>query len=122
MMELFDDAKEKIRIFIEENSKLTATVIALFVLLVVLGLFALAFGGRIRAKKKLPAENFTKREEFFPPQQAALTDDYYFSRVTGEKWSNEERDRWFTLPDEQNLKKLGEANDSISDTILEAAP
>lgn len=122
MMKLFDEAKERIRNFIEENSKLTATVIALFVLLVVLGLFALMFGGRIRAKKALPAEDFTKREEFFPPQQAALTDDYYFSRVTGEKWSNEERDRWFTLPDEQNLKKLGEANDDISDKILEAAP
>lgn len=86
MMELFDNAKERIRAFIEENSKLTATVIALFVLLVLGGLFALIFGGRIRPKKKLPAENFTKREEFFPPQQAALTDDYYFSRVTGEKW------------------------------------
>ncbi|MCR5623563.1 MAG: hypothetical protein K6G18_17125 [Treponema sp.] len=122
MMELFDDAKERIRSFIEENSKLTATVIALFVLLVLGGLFALMFGGRIRAKKKLPAEDFTKREDFFPPQQASLTDDYYFSRVTGEKWSNEERDRWFTVPDEQNIKKLGEANDAISDKILEAAP
>ena len=51
-----------------------------------------------------------------------MTDDYYFSRVTGEKWSNEERNRWFTIPDESNLYKLGEANDAISDAILEAAP
>ncbi len=122
-MEVFESAKEKIRTFVEENSKLTATVIALFVLLVVGGLFALAFqGGRGKKAKKLPVEDFTKREDFFPPQQASLTDDYYFSRVSGEKWSNEERDRWFTVPDESNLKKLGEANDAITDTILEAAP
>ncbi len=122
-MDLFDNAKERIRIFVEENSKLTATVIGLFVLLVVGALFALAFqGGKDKQKKKLPEEHFVKREEFFPPQQASLTDDYYFSRVTGEKWSNEERNRWFTIPDESNLNRLGEANDAISDAILEAAP
>ena len=122
-MDLFDNAKERIRTFVEENSKLTATVIGLFVLLVIGGLFALVFGGgRIRKQKALPAENFIKREEFFPPQQASMTDEYYFSRITGEKWSNEERDRWFTVPDESNLHKLGEANDAISDAILEAAP
>ena len=121
-MELIDSVRERIRTFVEENSKLTATIIALLVLLAVGGLFALVFQGSRRPGKKLPTENFTKREEFFPPQQAALTDDYYFSRVTGEKWSNEERDRWFTVPDESNLKKLGEANDAISDKILEAAP
>ena len=122
-MEAFDSAKEKIQTFIEENSRLTATVIALFVLLVLGGLLALAFQrSRDKKPRTLPREDFTKREEFFPPQQAALTDDYYFSRVSGEKWSNEERDRWFTVPDESNLKKLGEANDAITDTILEAAP
>ena len=123
MMDLFDNVQERIRTFVEENSKLTATVIGLFILLVVGGLFALVFGGgRVRKQKALPAENFVKREEFFPPQQASMTDDYYFSRVTGEKWSNEERNRWFTVPDESNLYKLGEANDAISDAILEAAP
>ncbi len=122
-MEVFESAKEKIRTFVEENSKLTATVIAVFVFLVLGGLFALVFqGGRSKKIKKLPDENFIKREDFFPPQQASLTDEYYFSRISGEKWSNEERDRWFTVPDESNLKKLGEANEAITDTILEAAP
>ena len=45
MMDLFDNVQERIRTFVEENSKLTATVIGLFILLVVGGLFALVFGG-----------------------------------------------------------------------------
>ena len=51
-----------------------------------------------------------------------LTEDYYFSRVTDDKWDAEETDRWFSRPDTSNINELGNANNALVDELLGAAP
>lgn len=124
-MQFIDDIKDSIQNFIEENSRLTAAIIAIFVILFLSGSIALAIRGKSGAGGKaarLPAEEFTQAEEFLKPETLNLTEDYYFSRISPDTWSDEERERWFTPPDEQNMQELGKANNKIIDTILEAAP
>ncbi|HBG66873.1 MAG TPA: hypothetical protein DDW78_10430 [Treponema sp.] len=124
-MELIDNVKDSIQNFIEENSKLTAAIIAIFLLLIVSGTAVLLLRGKTGTggrSVRLPPETFTETEEFLKPEQVNLTEDYYFSRISPDNWSDAERERWFTPPDEQNMQELGKANDKIIDTILEAAP
>lgn len=122
-MELFDDIKERFLDFIHENSKLTASIVGLFILLFVSAVFVIIIhSNKHTVERALLEETFKKGEDFFPPSQDSLTDDYYFSRITSENWSDSERDKWFTVPDEKNIKELGEANNRISNKILEAAP
>ena len=45
-----------------------------------------------------------------------------FSRTTEEKWSQEETDKWFTVPTEKEIENLSNANDKIINSIVEAAP
>lgn len=47
---------------------------------------------------------------------------YITSRKTKEVWSEEEIERWLTLPSEKELTDLKNANDKIVSDILGAAP
>lgn len=60
--------------------------------------------------------------ELVPPKPAALIEDYYFSRISNEKWSDADVDRWFTEPDSFSIDALGDANDSLVSNITGAAP
>lgn len=126
MQEVIENIKEKVKDFIENNTKLTVTLVSIFIFLCVSGTLVSIFhrgsNSKTKAKINLPKENFTLRGDFFTPSEVSLTDDYYFSRQTEEKWSETEIDRWFTTPNEESLKKLGEANDGIAKKITEAAP
>ncbi len=125
MVFMIDEIKEKVQTFIEENSKLAATVIGLFLFLSLSAVVVLFFHAGKRKEQKgpaLPPEVFVQKNDFLPPAEITLTEDYYFSRVPEDKWSEEERDRWFTNPDETSLKELGKANDGIAKRITEAAP
>ncbi len=39
-----------------------------------------------------------------------------------EKWSEEEANEWFTVPDETEIEKLSQSNDKIVKDIIGAAP
>ena len=125
-MQMLDDIKEKIRTFIEENSKLTVALVGLFALLTVCALVVLIVYHPGSTKKRktvpLPEEAFTLKEEFLQPAGIKMTEDYYFSRVPEDSWSAEERERWFTMPNDANLSELRKANDELVNTITEAAP
>ncbi len=124
MQEILENIKENVKDFVKENSKLTIAIISLFVFLCISAVFVLIFHGKSKNSKKieLPKETFTKREEFIQPSQPSLTNDYYFSRITEESWTDEEADRWFSIPNESNIDELGKANDIIINKITEAAP
>jgi hypothetical protein len=57
-----------------------------------------------------------------PPQQPAIPDDYLLYRERKSAWSDEEVDRWFTIPDSNMLRDLHAANGKMISDLLKAAP
>ena len=96
-------------------------------LLIALAVFAFA-SGIFQEKKKQDIFIFPKQipfsavEDFFPPKEDSLTEDYYFSREQNATWSKDEFDRWFSVPSKENVEALGKSNEKIANEILGAAP
>ena len=124
-MEIIDNIKSNAQEFIQKNSKLTAAILCILLFLSLAAIFLLigsAGSGRKAKTIELPQEIFSKKEEFLPPADIKMTEDYYFSRITEDKWSDEELNRWFSLPNDTNMKALEDANDMLMNKITEAAP
>ncbi len=56
------------------------------------------------------------------PQGPTVSSEYDTTRKTEKQWSQEEIGKWFTIPNEQELQKLSDANDRTISDILGAAP
>lgn len=124
-MEIIDNIKANAEDFIEKNSKLTVAIICILIFLSLTAIFILlgSIGNGKPVKKiELPEEVFSKKEEFLPPADIKMTEDYYFSRITEDTWSDEELNRWFSVPNDSNMKALEDANDTLINKITEAAP
>lgn len=123
-MNFFEIVKENLQNFLRENTKITAGIT---ILLVALAVFAFA-SGIFQEKKKqeifvFPEQiPFSAVEDFFPPKEDPLTEDYYFSREQNATWSKDEFDRWFSVPSKENVEALGKSNEKIANEILGAAP
>lgn len=123
-MNFFEIVKENLQNFLRENTKITAGIT---ILLVVLAVFAFV-SGIFQEKKKqeifvFPEQiPFSAVEDFFPPKDDSLTEDYYFSREQNSTWSKDEFYRWFSVPSKENVEALGKSNEKIANEILGAAP
>lgn len=123
-MNFFEIIKENLQNFLRENTKIT---VGITILLVALAVFAFA-SGIFQEKKKQETFVFPEQipfsavENFFPPKEDSLTEDYYFSREQNSVWSKDEFDRWFSVPSKENVEALGKSNEKIANEILGAAP
>ena len=123
-MNFFDIIKENLQNFLRKNTKITAGTT---ILLVLLAIFAFA-SGIFQEKKKQAVFVFPEQipfsavDDFFPPKEDSLTEDYYFSREQNSTWSKDEFDRWFSVPSKENVEALGKSNEKIANEILGAAP
>ena len=125
-MKIFDNIKEKIQDFIDENKRL-AMILLVSVLLILILLVLLIVGSSSAKSKKAPLKAVTSGTEvfedpFIPPQDAGLSNDYYFSRNTEKKWTDEEAESYFTVPTPSVIDELRKDNDSLVEDILGAAP
>lgn len=125
-MQPLDNIKERIENFLQENTKLTVAVCAILIAFAVL---AFILGAISEPKKQKTKKNifpdaipYSAVEDFFEPKKENLTEEYYFTREQAPQWSNEEFDRWFTVPDKSTVEELGKANEKVADEILGAAP
>ncbi|WP_296028745.1 hypothetical protein [uncultured Treponema sp.] len=123
-MSFFEIVKENLQNFLRENTKITAGIT---ILLVAFAVFAFV-SGIFQEKKKQETFVFPEQipfsavENFFPPKEDSLTEDYYFSREQNSIWSKDEFDRWFSVPSKENVEALGKSNEKIANEILGAAP
>ena len=120
-----DELIENIKDFFADTSRLTKAILAIlifFILSATILLLVNSAKGRKKPQRQLPPVEFTKDEEFIPPQSSTFTEDYYFSRTTGEKWDQEQVDQWFTIPGTATVEELGRDNDTLVQEILGAAP
>ena len=126
VLETLQDAKEGVTDFIQENAKITVAIVGILLVLSVSALLLAISrdeGGKKEEAVVLPqVQPYHATDEFFPPQKESLTESYYFSREEGFEWSEEEFDRWFTLPTQEHVEDLGRANHKAADEILGEAP
>lgn len=73
--------------------------------------------------KAVPAQKpLELNDTLLIPAPQALSHEYITGRVTGEKWSSEEAQKWFTTPSEKQLLDLGKINNHIVQEIVNSAP
>ena len=119
-MGAFNESIEKISDYLREHKKIALGIIlglALLLLILIIGIVA-------SGKKTTLPNSITSNQEdpFMLPQNATVTEDYYFSRTTGDKWDQEQTDQWFTIPGTAAVEELGRDNDALVQEILGAAP
>ena len=125
-MEALERIKDKVQNFLQENTKLTVAVCAILLsfaaIAFVMGMFSQP-PKKAKNKVVLPeAIPFSAVEDFFKPKKENLTEEYYFTREQSSQWTDEEFDRWFTVPTNETVEELGKANNKVTEEILAAAP
>lgn len=120
---IYCSLKEKFLQFYEENQKLTYIISALLLVILICIILLITTAENTGKKNKQNQEQKLEiSEKLEIPDGPALPKDYTSSRKTKEKWSTEEAEPWFTIPNEKEVESLGKANDSLVNEIIGAAP
>ena len=118
----FEDIKEIVSDFAHEKPILLA-VLVLIVFLFFAGLIILMIQTSPVKKVEVAApEPFTQDAPVLIPDSPDIEKDYYPNRITENQWSTDEINKWFTYPEDETMKELEKANDSIVSDITGAAP
>lgn len=125
-MEFLERLKAGIKDFLEENTKLAVAISVVLTVALLGAVVAVAFQDPLPKKKKKadikPPHPYEAVQEFLPPKGSNLTEDYYFSREQNPKWSDEEFNKWFTVPTEKDREELSEANENLINELLGEVP
>lgn len=121
----FSTLVEKFRYLIEENKKQTIFVCSVLIFMTLCGFFILLLSTSQQEKKEtkvINQKNLVIDQELLLPNELTINNKYTHVRQKKEKWSEEEANEWFTVPDETEIEKLSQANDKIVKDIIGAAP
>lgn len=121
----FSTLVEKFRYLIEENRKQTILVCSVLIFMTLCGFFILLLSTSQQEKKEtkvINQKNLVIDQELLLPNELTINNKYTHVRQKKEKWSEEEANEWFTVPDETEIEKLSQANDKIVKDIIGAAP
>lgn len=121
----FSTLVEKFRYLIEENKKQTIFVCSILIFMTLCGFFVLLLSTSQQEKKETKVINQKKLvidQELLIPNELTINNKYTHVRQKKEKWSEEEANEWFTIPDETEIEKLSQSNDKIVKDIIGAAP
>ena len=121
----FSTLVEKFRYLIEENRKQTIFVCSVLIFMTLCGFFILLLSTSQQEKKETKVtnqKNLVIDQELLLPNELTINNKYTHEKKKKEKWSEEEANEWFTVPDETEIEKLSQANDKIVKDIIGAAP
>jgi len=122
-MDFLDNIKDAYTNLTEKTSRLAVTILGIILLLFVSALIVLGVHSCNQKKVgDVKREEFKTEDDFIPPSNIKLTEDYYFSREQKESWNQEEIEKWFSNPNKVNMNELKQANDALVDEIIGAAP
>ena len=118
------DFIQRIKDFIQENTKITVCASSVIVLMLVTAIFIAPFLNKNSDKKstKKDFDSFTPDQELLLPPEQSWADDYYISRAEKKSWDEKEALRWYHEPNIKDAESLGHSNDAIIDKIIGAAP
>lgn len=121
----FEEYIEKIRDLIEENRKIVIISCAgLLFVFVILAFFVVRsdMNSRTAKRNRIEETKLVIDQPLMIPEGPIVPSGYITNRKTEKNWSDEEVENWFTLPDSEEVEKLGKANDRIINEIIGAAP
>ena len=121
----FSTLVENFRYLIEENKKQTIFVCSILIFMTLCGFFVLLLSTSQQEKKEtkvINQKNLVIDQELLIPNELTINNKYTHVRQKKEKWSEEEANEWFTIPDETEIEKLSQSNDKIVKDIIGAAP
>lgn len=124
ILETLQEKIEQIQLSLseDENRKkvlIIAFGILIFLLIILILIMCLSSKNE---EAQLPENEYEITEYFYSPSSPEISDDYMYSRVPKQKWSEEEANEHITLPTEKMLDELKSANDKLIKDILEASP
>lgn len=124
MTDFFSDLKERAKEFFTGEKKHVALIASLFMCLTFAALLVFIFYPRKnRTKKNSRVERTLEvTEKLFPPAGPDVESTYVKSRKTPEKWNDDDIEKYANQPDENELSKLKNTNDTMISDILGAAP
>lgn len=119
----FENLGENVRDFIHEKPLISALI----------GIFSLLFFAAFviiliqTSEPKAPTPTFKKDSfsadaKLLIPSAPEAEKEYYPSRIVKNAWEEKDVEPWFTMPDDDTLDSLKDANDSIISDIIGAAP
>lgn len=124
-MALIKKIRDKIQDIFSGNTKLLFIVLAGLLLIIILCIILAVHQCSLassKGKMEKGNETFLPSDDFIFTDDNSLTQDYYYSRDSKEKWSQEDLDEWFTPLDSDFVKTLSKNNDFIINDLMGAAP
>lgn len=118
----FSPLVEKIREFYEENKMLSYIIAGLVALLLLCIILLIALAGKKKEPVIVPGSVLELTEPLAIPDGPELPKEYTTSRTPKDKWSEEEAQKWFTVPSQKEIDSLSKANDNLINEITGAAP
>lgn len=114
---------EKIKNFLETNKKITVTICAILIFMTLSAIIVLCCSKKSHKKQQKTTEKtLILDQKLLIPQGPTVSDEYNTARKTQKQWSQQEIEKWFTTPNEQELQKLSDANNKTISDIIGAAP
>lgn len=114
---------KKIESFLKTNRRITLTICAILIFMTLSAIVVLVCSKFQHKEIHKDAEKtLVIDQKLLIPQGPTVSSEYDTTRKTEKQWSQEEIGKWFTIPNEQELQKLSDANDRTISDILGAAP
>ncbi|MCR5436490.1 MAG: hypothetical protein K6E97_05455 [Treponema sp.] len=113
----------EIKQFAENNKiKLLLIILAAVFLMLIITLISVSV-----SKHKKEAPDYSRKkiiltQEQLIPDGPEVQRDYNITRKEKDKWSKEEIEEWFTVPNANDIKSLQTADDNLISQILGVAP
>lgn len=119
-----NDIVDNVRDFYREK-KVLAILITILVALFFLALIIFVVQSAKPSKPETPAEvelPLEPDQKILYPEGPSIPDGYALTREPKDKWTEEDAEEFFTMPDNQQLDKLESDNDKLVNEILGATP
>lgn len=114
---------KKIESFLKTNRRITLTICAILIFMTLSAIVVLVCSKFQHKEIHKDAEKtLVIDQKLLIPQGPTVSSEYDTTRKTEKQWPQEEIGKWFTIPNEQELQKLSDANDRTISDILGAAP
>lgn len=120
----FNDILDNVRDFYSEK-KVLAIIITTLIMLFFLALIAFMIQSSKPQKTETPASieiPLQADQKILYPDGPSIPDGYALTREPKEKWTEEDAEEYFTMPDSKQLDKLESDNDKLVNEILGATP
>lgn len=121
----FQEIIDNFQDFLLENKKKTIIICGFLIFMTFSAVIVLCVNETSasgKKNKKIDEQKLVLDQELLVPPGPVVPEGYITTRKTEKNWSEEEIEKWFTLPDETEVEQLSQANDRIVQEIIGAAP